>query len=114
MHLRPIDRGQTRLARPYPGGLFEKAVAAQIRTLDPETAANYLNALGTHGQPGINGLYVKHHPAGHTLEHSRDSAICKSRKRATSLKAPFDTAGLSLQRLISDSEPTDTPPDDLE
>ena len=50
----PIDQEQARLARPYPGGLFEKAVAARTRTLDPETAASYLTALGTHGQPGIS------------------------------------------------------------
>ena len=42
--------GQARLARPYPGGLFKKVVAARIRTLDPETAASYLTALHTHGR----------------------------------------------------------------
>ena len=51
--LPPIDRGQARLARPYPGGLFGKAVAARIQMQDPETAASYLTALGTHGQPGL-------------------------------------------------------------
>ena len=53
----PIDRGQARLARPYPGGLLEKAAAARIRTLHPETAASYLTALGTHGQPGNVPFY---------------------------------------------------------
>ena len=46
-HLPPIDRGQARLARPHPGGLFEKAAAAWIRTLDPETAACYLTSAPT-------------------------------------------------------------------
>ena len=58
-HLPPIGRGQARLARPYPGGLFEKAAAAWIRTLDPETAASYLTALGTHGQPGHLSRTIK-------------------------------------------------------
>ena len=54
----PIDRRQARLARAYPGGLLEKAAAGRIRTLDPETAASYLTALGTHGQPGHGGYYT--------------------------------------------------------
>ena len=60
-------RGQMRLARPYPEGLFEFSkvskeaafkAAARIQTLDPKTAAiygtwyTYLTALGTHGQQG--------------------------------------------------------------
>ena len=40
-----------RLARPYPGELFEKA-AAEPRRLDPETAISCLTALGSYGQPG--------------------------------------------------------------
>ena len=39
--------------------LFEKAVAARIRSLDPETAASHLTALGTNGQPGFPYLEVK-------------------------------------------------------
>ena len=56
-HLPPIDWGQTRLARPYPGGLFERLRAARIQTLDPETATGYLTALGTHGQPSDNWFH---------------------------------------------------------
>ena len=56
----PIDRGQTRLARPYPRGLFAKA-AARTRTLDPETAAKCLISLGTHGQPAA--LQQRYHMA---------------------------------------------------
>ena len=52
-HLLPINRGQACLARPYPGGLFGKA-AARIQTLDPDTAASYLIAVGTQEQPSID------------------------------------------------------------
>ena len=48
-HLPPIDRGQTSLTRPYPGGLVRKA-AAGIQMLDPKTTAGHLTTLETHGQ----------------------------------------------------------------
>ena len=56
----PIDQGQMRLVRPYPGELFEKA-AAKTQMLDPEIAVSCLTALDTHKQPDAEqDIYSMH------------------------------------------------------